>query len=102
MRSKMENLFTMLYVEQKLYIPSILKTDFIFWHPQWILKALLRMNVLNDVTAVPFSVSFSQLPTSNKNIDVKVIKHHSVTYAPKHKSHKKLEFTDIAASGLAV
>ena len=26
MRSKMENLFTMLYVEKKLYIPSILKT----------------------------------------------------------------------------
>ena len=31
-----------------------------------ILKSLLRTNVLNDVTATPFSVSFSQLPAVKK------------------------------------
>ena len=30
------------------------------------IKSLLRTNVLNDVTAAPFSVSFSQLPAAKK------------------------------------
>ena len=30
------------------------------------LKALLHMNILNDVTAAPFLVSFSQLPAAKK------------------------------------
>ena len=33
------------------------------------LKALLRTNVLNDVTAASFSVSFSQLPAVKKDIE---------------------------------
>ena len=32
-----------------------------------LLKALLCTNVLNDVTAAPCSVSFSQLPAAKKN-----------------------------------
>ena len=32
-----------------------------------LLKALLRTNVLNDVTAALFSVSFSQLPAAKKH-----------------------------------
>ena len=31
------------------------------------LKALLHTNVLNDVTAAPFLVSFSQLPAAKKH-----------------------------------
>ena len=34
-----------------------------------ILKALLRTNVLNDVTAALFSVSFSQLPAAKNNTE---------------------------------
>ena len=33
------------------------------------LKTLLRKNVLNDVTAAPFSVSFSQLPAVKKDTE---------------------------------
>ena len=32
----------------------------------FLLKLLLSMNILNDVTAAPFLVSFSQLPTVKK------------------------------------
>ena len=33
----------------------------------WLLKALLGTNILNDVTAAPFSVSFSQLLAAKKH-----------------------------------
>ena len=31
----------------KLYIPSTIKTDFIFWHTQWIVTAVKYFNGLN-------------------------------------------------------
>ena len=41
---------------------DILSSALFFGHV--VLKALLRTNVLNDVTAAPFQVSFSQLPAA--------------------------------------
>ena len=34
-----------------------------------LIKALQRTNVLNDITAAPFSVSFSQLPAVKKDTE---------------------------------